>query len=110
MPIPKFSGMTPHQAAAKAHPPTQVGGKESELSIQVQPGPSTAITPVAMRDDTQIPQQAMLTPTKGSIDEIEPDSSGEVQDFPDVPGRESMEFMERMMANLRRVVEKPGGN
>jgi hypothetical protein len=63
-----------------------------------------------MRDDTQIPQQAMLTPTKGSIDEIEPDSSGEVQDFPDVPGRESMEFMERMMANLRRVVEKPGGN
>uniref|UniRef100_A0A8H7TRL2 [histone H3]-trimethyl-L-lysine(9) demethylase n=1 Tax=Bionectria ochroleuca TaxID=29856 RepID=A0A8H7TRL2_BIOOC len=110
VPIPKFSGMTPHQAAAKAHPPTQVGGKESELSIQVQPGPSTAITPVAMRDDTQIPQQAMLTPTKGSIDEIEPDSSGEVQDFPDVPGRESMEFMERMMANLRRVVEKPGGN
>ena len=25
------------------------------------------------------------------------------QDFPDVPGSESMEFMEKMMANLRKL-------
>lgn len=26
-----------------------------------------------------------------------------MQDFPDVPGSESMEFMEKMMANLRKL-------
>lgn len=30
------------------------------------------------------------------------------QEFPDVPGSESMEFMEKMMANLRRVVQQGG--
>lgn len=40
--------------------------------------------------------------------ELQVDGGNAWQEFPDVPGSESMEFMEAMMANLRRVVQTDG--
>jgi hypothetical protein len=109
VPIPKFPGMTPHQAAAQA--------ANSPTPPHKEQGPSHDIHPrVALADATNTAQQHVADQPTGVPDSIHfsgTDSASPewtrsahqpvAQEFPDVPGSESMEFMEKMMANLRRV-------
>lgn len=103
VPVPKFPVMTPHQAAAraqKASPPmpnTQQGQQASPGLVSAAP---SGVQP--------IPVPAPSVPTAGAMvtDAL---AAARTQEFPDVPGSESMEFMEKMMANLRRVVQGGSG-
>jgi hypothetical protein len=48
-------------------------------------------------------RQSILALPTTNVPPVEARAASGRQEFPDVPGTESMEFMERMMANLRRV-------
>ena len=108
--VPKFTGMTPHQALAKAGfgglPPTP----ENALGII---RPNSAHVPAG---DIPPTKHVSFAPCETGSVEVghavqqaasrrQVDGAASPQEFPDVPGSESMEFMERMMANLRRVVQ-----
>ena len=84
VPIPKFPGMTPHQAAAKL---TQ----QRDLSLEGGANGGSECGGMG-NSSIPVPEEPMPLGT---------------QEFPDVPGGESMEFMEKMMANLRRVGSQP---
>jgi hypothetical protein len=51
----------------------------------------------------QAAARASAVPTAASQSSVD---NGETQRFADVPGGESMEFMERMMANLRSLAAR----
>lgn len=109
--VPKFIGMTPHQAAAKASfaglPPST---PENALGI-IHPGsahmPASAMPPTKHVSfapcETGSVEAGLAVEQAASRPQV--DGAAAPQEFPDVPGSESMEFMERMMANLRRVVQ-----
>lgn len=125
--------MTPHQAAAKSRSSDVQGGTGSTIPHAQQQQsatapcehmgkvgvaghqnpskplekPDTAIAnlpvsaPAPARPEATVPT---TTPCNGASKTAAEPAEEDVQDFPDVPGKESMEFMEKMMANLRRVV------
>lgn len=86
VPIPRLPGMTPHQAAAQAM-------KQTPIPAYPFPQAPPNGVPAAHSADIPMPDAAALP---------QAELAG-TQEFPDVPGSESMEFMEKMMANLRKV-------
>lgn len=80
IPAPIF-GQAPSSGLSMVQTPSPVNG-----------GPMTQAT---QSIDVAMPDAAPLS-------QVEVELAG-TQEFPDVPGSESMEFMEKMMANLRRV-------
>jgi hypothetical protein len=109
--VPKFTGMTPHQAAAKASfaglPPSTPENALGIISPNSAYVPADAIPPtkhVSFAPCESGSVEAGLA-VQQAASRSQVDSAAALQEFPDVPGSESMEFMERMMANLRRVVQ-----
>lgn len=88
--VPRFPIVTPHQAAAKAAAAPRPNGAIIETAPAVPYAPAQTV-PNMMPNLMQ--QSANL-------------SDGGIQTFPDVPGGESMEFVERLMGNLRRVSQR----
>ena len=106
IPVPRFPGMTPHQAAARA----AASQKTTPAGLNTQQVQEAAQDPVSVTPK----DEQTITPTEGDVPMTESPASqvqaaGRTLEFADVPGSESMEFMERMMANLRRVVQGGSG-
>lgn len=100
VPIPKFPSMTPHQAAARAaasQKMTSMASNDTDTQKAQQKGHGQGNNTLANQGQ---PNLALSTT---NVPQIEASAASGRQEFPDVPGTESMEFMERMMANLRRV-------
>jgi len=97
VPIPKFPSMTPHQAAARAAASQKMTSMASNAPQAKQTGHGQG-SAVANQGQSDL----ALSPT--NVPAVEARAAAGTQEFSDVPGTESMEFMERMMANLRRVV------
>lgn len=90
--------MTPHQAAAKA------GSAELPSTLSSSNHPAKRVS--FALSEAGPGETSVAGEQKPAVAHV--DDSGAPQEFPDVPGSESMEFMEAMMANLRRVVRSDG--
>lgn len=88
------AGAATCQSAGPAHIPSSTSPASSQAHKQVPTHPAQAAEdtlPAPVQKESNIP------PKTGSF---------EPQGFPDVPGCESMEFVERLMSNLRKVSQR----
>ena len=102
VPVPKFPVMTPHQAAARAvaSQPMESKGPNTQ-QVRGAPLEPVSVTPNAEKPTLSAEGDVPMTGTLAN----QVSAPGGTLEFADVPGSESMEFMEKMMANLRRVVQ-----
>ncbi|KAJ3533691.1 hypothetical protein NM208_g7872 [Fusarium decemcellulare] len=125
VPIPQVPGIPPPATGAQHHVPTQKPATLSESLASQQKGPTFETS----RSQTSVPPQSNLgpdhqrheppmrqaqpgqhaSPVPAKQPSTVPASNNppyEPQGFPDVPGCESMEFVERLMQNLRKVSQR----
>ncbi|KAF4988896.1 hypothetical protein FGRMN_9477 [Fusarium graminum] len=111
VPIPRVPGLVPQPAARpQYHTPPQFTavpqGLPAESSSRV--GGTVPIPKAGRRQTASASQGSKLTITN---QKYTPHTStteknapfNKVQDFPDVPGKESMKFMERLLSNIRTI-------
>lgn len=106
VPVPKFPGM-PARPSAESQ-----SDSAATLIALSRNGESSTQDNGAMKWKIISPgAHKTLSPTECSAQNVPAPAAQqtEPQEFPDVPGSESMEFMEKMMANLRRVVQREEG-
>jgi hypothetical protein len=93
VPIPKFPAMMPQESGTRSARTYTLEPKPSQTSSGVPFQPTSVGTTIASGLSRQ--------PAN-----VELDVRAEPQGFPDVPGSGSMEFVERLMGNLRRVSQQ----
>ncbi|KAF5672448.1 dna damage-responsive transcriptional repressor rph1 [Fusarium heterosporum] len=111
VPIPRVPGLVPQPVARPQHhtPPQFTAvpqGLPAESSLRV--GGSVPTSKAARRQTVSASQGSKLTITNQECTPhtTSPEKNApfnKVQDFPDVPGKESMKFMERLLSNIRTI-------
>jgi hypothetical protein len=99
----------PPQAATKISPARTPVAVPVISGLEYSSTPSDTTYPAAVSYNMAVDSSKAMPPQNlGAWQQQPPNTKSvtddAVQEFPDVPGSESMEFMENMMANLRRVV------
>jgi hypothetical protein len=109
IPVPNFPMGMPSPAATKMSPARTPDAAPVISGLEYSSTPSNTTHPAAVSYNMAVDSsKAMPSQNLGAWQQQPPNAKSvtddAVQEFPDVPGSESMEFMENMMANLRRVV------